>query len=63
MATIKLTTAMLESICKAMLRHAFLERWKELCQKKAELASEIYQSAFPEADRMIMQQLPVEEGA
>lgn len=58
MATIKLTTAMRESICKAMLRHAFLKRWEELCEKKAEFASEIYQAAFPEADRTMMQQLP-----
>lgn len=58
MATIKLTTAMRESICKKMLKHAFHERWEELVARQRELTSEIYQEAFPKVDRSMMQQLP-----
>lgn len=58
MATIKLTTAMRESICKAMLRHAFLERWEELVVQKRELCKEIYETAFRKEERTEMERLP-----
>lgn len=59
MASTKLTTAVRESIAKAMLAHRFGPDIKTLIADRADFAWAVYADVYPEHDRARMEELPV----